>query len=96
MVTRHQLAKYVGIRVKETRLDKRLTQVELSRKTGISQNFLSNIENGTISVDMYDLFIISDALAKVISDFLPFQNKIGGDANETSDTSSGRPERVEL
>lgn len=69
--TKRELAKFIGEKIKLIRTAARLSQTKLAQKTGISQNFLSNIENGTVSLDVYDFFLIANALHMRPEDFCP-------------------------
>ncbi len=40
----------VGVLVKEARKRQKLTQVELARRAGVSQNYISKLENGEIEL----------------------------------------------
>jgi transcriptional regulator with XRE-family HTH domain len=44
---------HIGKVIKTNRNKKRITQQELARKTGISQSFISKIENGSHSIDFH-------------------------------------------
>lgn len=93
MITRQQFAKWVGQKIKDVRYELRLTQVALSKKTGISQNFISVIENGCNSIDVFDLWKIADVTGKSISWFIPFAHNelLGGpNANERDDNCCRR------
>ena len=70
-ITKAELAKFIGGKIKLIRTSAELSQTKLAQKTGISQNFLSNIENGTVSLDVYDLFLIANALHMKPEDFVP-------------------------
>ena len=59
----------IGSRVKQARLAKHLTQMQLAEVAGISVSFLSNIENGRQSMNLRALIAISDAL-NVSADWL--------------------------
>lgn len=41
--------KNFGKEIKELRLQRKMTQIELSRKCGLKQNYISGIENGKIN-----------------------------------------------
>ena len=59
----------IGSRVKQARLAKHLTQMQLAEAAGISVSFLSNTENGRQSMNLRALIAISDAL-NVSADWL--------------------------
>lgn len=59
----------IGSRVKQARLAKHMTQMQLAEEAGISLSFLSNIENGRQSMNLRVLIAISEAL-NVSADWL--------------------------
>ena len=59
----------IGARVKQARLAKHLTQMQLAEAANISMSFLSNIENGRQSINLRVLIAISNAL-NVSADWL--------------------------
>lgn len=60
-------AKEIGKRIKELRKDKGLTQLQLSEKLGITDNFLAKIEGGSKNPSI-DLFIQMSELFSVSLD----------------------------
>lgn len=58
----------LGSVIKDIRKSKKITQVELSKKTGFSQNTISNHENGNRSLNESDINIYATAF-----DMLPEQ-----------------------
>lgn len=52
----------IGERVRQARLDRGMSQNDLSEATGLSTSFLSNIEMGKQSMNIRALLSISDAL----------------------------------
>ena len=52
----------IGSRVKQARLVRHMTQLQLAEAADISVSFLSNIENGRQSMNLRALIAISDAL----------------------------------
>lgn len=56
-------------RIRELRKEKRLSQVELSRASGVSRAIISGLESGTIKTTTTDtLCKIASALDKKVSD----------------------------
>lgn len=56
-------------RVKEFRMEKKISQEELSKKANVSRTIISGLENGTIKTTSTDtLRRIADALEKKVSD----------------------------
>lgn len=61
---------YVGLRLKEVRLQHRLTLQAVSQRTGVSVSTLSKIENGQVS-PLFDVIMrISNGLAIPLEDFV--------------------------
>ncbi|ASK62470.1 hypothetical protein CFK37_10075 [Virgibacillus phasianinus] len=60
----------IGNRVRQARLNKQLTQQELSERCGFTKSLLSKIENGRISVAIASLSKIADNLELPISWFI--------------------------
>lgn len=60
-------------KIKEYRIKLKMSQDELSNKSGVSRATISGLENGTITVTTTSTLIkIADALGKRVSDiFLP-------------------------
>lgn len=52
----------VGVAIRELRLRRQLTMVELARRSALSQPFLSQVENGRAAPSMDSLFRIATAL----------------------------------
>lgn len=50
------------LKIKEIRVDKKLSQKELARKAGISQSYLSELESNKKSPTLRQLCKIADAL----------------------------------
>ena len=63
----------MGYRIKEVREEKRMTQEELSAKSGISRTTISGLENGTVrSTSTKTLLKIATALETTVDNiFLP-------------------------
>lgn len=62
MIDQEVLRPIVGANVARLRKAKKLTQVELAKKVGISENHLIRIENGKASAGGEVLFSLADAL----------------------------------
>ncbi|HBV97737.1 MAG: iduronate sulfatase [Peptococcaceae bacterium BICA1-7] len=52
----------IGKKIKESRLEKGLTQLEVSEKTGLSRNYISDIENGRYAPSVEALTSIAACL----------------------------------
>lgn len=69
--------KLIPKRLREIRLDRRLTLERLAKQTGLTKGYLSRIENSTQPPPIYTLSRISNALGIDISEFFaPTVNKI--------------------
>lgn len=60
----------IGINIKNIRLQKKITQKDLSLKTNINQSIISRYENGTIIPPIPKLEIIANALGVGITELL--------------------------
>lgn len=59
---RHDIAKQFGKRVRETRLERKLSQESLAAKADIDRAFLSGIERGVENPTLFTIQAIADAL----------------------------------
>ncbi len=59
----------VGFRIKDIRITKHLSQVELAKKIGISQAHMSNIECGRSHCTLENLIKLSENLECPVRDF---------------------------
>ena len=60
----------VGINIKKIRVQKKITQKDLSSKTNINQSIISRYESGTIIPPIPRLEVIAEALGVTITDLL--------------------------
>lgn len=60
----------IGVQVRHRRLEKRMTQEQLSQEVGISLSFLGHIERGTRKMSVETLIAICDALECSPNDLL--------------------------
>ena len=60
---------YVGLRIRERRQQRGVTQQELARALGISYQQVQKYENGTNRVSAGRLYILAQALDLTVSDF---------------------------
>lgn len=58
------------LRIKEIRVAKGMTQVELAEKLGLSQAEISRKESGTTAVETSQLYAFAVALGVTVSDLL--------------------------
>lgn len=77
--------KVIGEKIKESRIKEGLTQIELSRKTGLSRSYISDIENGRYLPSVLTLLTVANEL-KIDLNFL---NKNDGNTSE-DDANDGR------
>lgn len=66
--------KLVGEKIREARTEKGLTQAEMAKALDFSSASISNIELGTQSVQLIDLYKIAQLLEKDVTFFLPSMN----------------------
>lgn len=72
------LQKQFGNHVKQIRIAKKLTQIEVSSKMGKDQQSLQRVESGNVSPSLYYLFQLANALqvdVKELFDFTVFIRK---------------------
>ena len=63
--------KYVINKMKSTRVNKGISQMELSLRSNLSQSFIANIEKGKKQPSVLTLIRIADALEVNPQDFFP-------------------------
>jgi transcriptional regulator with XRE-family HTH domain len=73
-MARTSASQKLGRRLKQLRLEAGLTQEKLGIATGLSQTYLSGIENGTRNPSIKTLDKIARALKVSISDITNFDN----------------------
>jgi transcriptional regulator with XRE-family HTH domain len=62
---------YVIGQIRKNRVQKGLSQIELSLSSGLSQSFLANLEKGKKQPSVYTIIKIADALDINVQDFFP-------------------------
>uniref|UniRef100_UPI003F693A72 helix-turn-helix domain-containing protein n=1 Tax=Streptococcus pluranimalium TaxID=82348 RepID=UPI003F693A72 len=72
MSNNHELTNYIINRIKELRIQKNLTQEELSLSSGLDTKFINKLENGRFSVRIETLSKILDTLDIDYFDFFEF------------------------
>lgn len=77
-----EINKFVGMKIKEFRKNKKLTQQDLADLVGVKNSAISNYEQGTRIPKRDFLFRVANALGVSIDEFFPMQNE------ETSSTLS--------
>ncbi len=60
----------LGTKIKKLRINKKIKQFELAKAAGISNSFLSDIENGRTMPSLKTLYKLADALDVSITVFL--------------------------
>ncbi|MEV2698841.1 XRE family transcriptional regulator [Paenibacillus larvae] len=68
---KQDVSKYVGNKIKEYRLNRKLTQKELGMRVGVKHNTISSYEKGTNEPEQDMLFSLAKALDVSINDFFP-------------------------
>jgi transcriptional regulator with XRE-family HTH domain len=77
-----EINKFVGMKIKEFRKNKKLTQQDLADLVGVKNSAISNYEQGTRIPKRDFLFRVANALSVSIDEFFPIQSE------ETSSTLS--------
>ncbi|WP_018934324.1 helix-turn-helix domain-containing protein [Gracilibacillus lacisalsi] len=67
----HELRKHVGIKIREFRIKRKITQKELGEKLGVKHNTISDYEQGLYNLDSYMLYKFANIFNKKVSDFFP-------------------------
>ncbi|MBI2833260.1 MAG: helix-turn-helix transcriptional regulator [Acidobacteria bacterium] len=60
----------IGSRIRTMRRARRLTQRELSQRTGLAEAFLSRVENGRVAPSLHTLQRLADGLGVCVGDLL--------------------------
>ena len=76
LVNTPSLRQDVGVRIREWRLRRELSQAEVARKAGITQASLSNYENGKRDMPLSTLVGVAAALNVSIGDLLDLPEMI--------------------
>lgn len=83
----------VGELVKETRKAKRLTQVELAKRAGLSQNYISKLESGEIDLPQRGtLEALGEQLDLTVADFY----RAAGVLDSDEETPPAKPAPIQL
>lgn len=62
IISKTELSKRIGQRIKELRAEKGLTQTELSKRMNKDRQHIEMIENGKLSPNVYTLYIVATGL----------------------------------
>jgi transcriptional regulator with XRE-family HTH domain len=68
-----ELAKQLGVKIKQIRKTAKLTQERLAEKTGLSVEYISRIERGVSQPSFKTLEMLADALNVTAKDFWDFK-----------------------
>lgn len=66
-----ELLNFIGNKIKEYRLKKKLSQADLAKLIGVTNTSVSEYERGKVNIDADTLFQIADALEAKVDDFFP-------------------------
>lgn len=69
------LLKEFGIKIRELRLEHKLSQEKLSFKTGFHRTYIGMIERGERNISLTNIAVFSKAFEIDISDLLNFKNQ---------------------
>ena len=69
------LLKEFGQRIRELRLENKLSQEKLSFKTGFHRTYIGMIERGERNISLTNIAVFSKAFEMDISDLLNFKNQ---------------------
>lgn len=75
VVTKMELNKYVGNKIKQLRISRSITQDSLADKLGTTRQTISRYENGDRKVNQDVLFALSKILNVKVDDFFPSRNE---------------------
>jgi len=69
------ILKEFGLRIRELRLEKKLSQEKLSFKTGFHRTYIGMIERGERNISLTNIAVFAKAFEMDISDLLNFKNQ---------------------
>ncbi len=69
------LIKEFGLRIRELRVENKLSQEKLSFKTGFHRTYIGMIERGERNISLTNIAVFSKAFEMDISDLLNFKNQ---------------------
>jgi transcriptional regulator with XRE-family HTH domain len=92
-LSKEEVAKLVGQKIREIRLKKRLTIEEAAHNAGLEYTQLSRIELGKINTSIYHVFVISQTLEVKVNDV--FKDIYNNHKNGNSNHSNGSPRKSE-
>jgi transcriptional regulator with XRE-family HTH domain len=71
-LSKEEICKHVGSRIRELRLDKGLTIEKLALESGIDYTQISRIELGKINTSIYQIYNITNTLKVPMRDIFSF------------------------
>jgi transcriptional regulator with XRE-family HTH domain len=71
-LTKEEICKHVGTRIREIRVDKGLTIEKLALESGIDYTQISRIELGKINTSIYQIYVITKKLEVPMKDLFVF------------------------
>lgn len=69
-LSEHELYRWIGLRIRVLRIMTGLTQDQVADKTGLSRNFISNVELGRHGSEIIRLAALAAALGITLADLL--------------------------
>lgn len=69
-MTEKQLLRKIGLRIKQLRSDKGMSQRELGYEIDVEKSNISRIESGKFNTKIYTLYKVAEALKMSMSDLL--------------------------
>ncbi|HRN41957.1 MAG TPA: helix-turn-helix transcriptional regulator [Vicingus sp.] len=72
MLTKKELSEKIGLRIKQLRVAKGISQAELGRLCMKDRQHIELIENNKVSANIYTLYVLSNALNVDIKELFAF------------------------
>jgi transcriptional regulator with XRE-family HTH domain len=72
-LTKEEICKHVGNKIRKIRVDKGLTIEKLANEAGIDYTQVSRIELGKINTSIYQIYIITNKLEVPMREILSFE-----------------------
>ncbi len=87
--------KNLGLRIKELRVERGITQEELAESCGMFRTYMSRIESGRANPTLTMLYVMADALQVDVRDLLqlPTGEDLPSRVRSTQNLSRGRVQR---
>lgn len=71
-LTKEEICKHVGTKIREIRVDRGLTLETLAHESGIDYTQISRIELGKINTSIYQIYVITKKLEVPMKDIFSF------------------------